>query len=248
MGCHSMGGRHRMITLEKLVTGYRGEALSQPISGQFRRGSLTAIMGVNGAGKSTLLKTIAGLLTPVSGAVRFEPEGRQIAWLPQQSEIDHHFPLRVIEVVAMGSWPANGMLRGIGCSLHERIETALEQVGLLDLAGRAISQLSGGQFQRMLFARMLVQDASVILLDEPFTGIDSQTSTFLLRVIERLHAEGKTILTVLHNQHMVEHHFPQLLYLHDGHYHWGKTADIMPENAGRPLSLVRSAVGQGLRL
>lgn len=236
-----------MIRLEQLVTGYRGQALSQPINGQFERGSLTAIMGVNGAGKSTLLKTIAGLLPAVSGTVHFARDGKQIAWLPQQSEIDHHFPLRVIEVVAMGSWPANGMLRGISRSMRDRIEAALEQVGLQDLAGRAIGQLSGGQFQRMLFARMLVQDAPVMLLDEPFTGIDSQTSAFLLRVIDRLHAEGKTILTVLHSQPMVERHFPELLYLHEGHYHWGKTTDILMESAERPLSLIRCAAGQEAR-
>lgn len=231
-----------MISLENLVTGYRGQALSQPISGQFRRGSLTAIMGVNGAGKSTLLKTIAGLLPPISGGVRLEQDAKQIAWLPQQSEIDHHFPLRVIEAVAMGSWPAKGMLSGIGRRMRNRIDDALEQVGLQDLAGRAINQLSGGQFQRMLFARMLVQDAPVMLLDEPFTGIDSQTSAFLLRVIDRLHAQGKTILTVLHSRPIVERHFPALLYLHDGHYHWGETADILLQSDERPLSLVRCAV------
>lgn len=228
-----------MISLEKLVTGYRGQALSQPINGQFREGSLTAIMGVNGAGKSTLLKTIAGLLPPISGTVRFARSDKTLAWLPQQSDIDHHFPLRVIEVVAMGSWPASGMLKGIGRGTRDRIEAALEQVGLQDLAGRTINQLSGGQFQRMLFARMLVQDAPIILLDEPFTGIDSQTSAFLLQVIERLHTQGKTILTVLHNLQMVERHFPELLYLHDGHYHWGNTADILVENAARPRSQVR---------
>lgn len=234
-----------MIALEKLVTGYRGQALSQPLSGQFRRGSLTAIMGVNGAGKSTLLKTIAGLLPPVSGAVRYVQQDKQIAWLPQQSEIDPHFPLRVIEVAAMGCWPVSGMLGGIRRAMRARVEAALAQVGLQDLAGRAIGQLSGGQFQRMLFARMLVQDAPVMLLDEPFTGIDSQTSAALLQVIGQLHAQGKTILTVLHSQPMVERHFPELLYLHDGHYHWGNTSEILL--ASRQPPPLRCAPGQEAR-
>ncbi|AUX92549.1 metal ABC transporter ATP-binding protein [Mixta gaviniae] len=216
-----------MIELNHLVTGYRGRALSQPLSGRFAPGSLTAIMGANGAGKSTLLKTLAGLLPAVSGTVRYGQRKPQIAWLPQQSDIDHHFPLRVSDVVAMGSWPSTGMLRGMGRAMRDRIDNALAQVGLTPLAGRAISQLSGGQFQRMLFARMLVQDAQVLLLDEPFTGIDSQTSTLLLQVIDALHRKGKTIITVLHSQPVVERHFPQLLFLHEGHYHWGSTARVL---------------------
>lgn len=233
-----------MIGLEKLVIGYRGQALGQPLSGQFARGSLTAIMGVNGAGKSTLLKTIAGLLPAVSGTLHRTAEAKQIAWLPQQSDIDHHFPLRVIDVAAMGSWPATGLFSGLNRRMRNRIAAALAQVGLTDLANRAIGELSGGQFQRMLFARMLVQDAEVMLLDEPFTGIDSQTSALLLNVIDELHAQGKTIITVLHSQSMVESHFPELLYLHDGHYHWGKTGDILAASQTPPLALIRCAVGQ----
>lgn len=108
-----------MIKLNNLVTGYRGRALSQPLNGQFTPGSLTAIMGANGVGKSTLLKTLAGLLPAVSGTVRYAQRKPQIAWLPQQSDIDHQFPLRVGDVVAMGSWPSTGMLRGMGRTMRK---------------------------------------------------------------------------------------------------------------------------------
>ncbi|MDU6536613.1 metal ABC transporter ATP-binding protein [Mixta calida] len=233
-----------MIKLNNLVTGYRGRALSQPLNGQFTPGSLTAIMGANGVGKSTLLKTLAGLLPAVSGTVRYAQRKPQIAWLPQQSDIDHQFPLRVGDVVAMGSWPSTGMLRGMGRTMRKRIDDALMQVGLIHLAGRAISQLSGGQFQRMLFARMLVQDADILLLDEPFTGIDSQTRALLLQMIDALHREGKTIITVLHSQSVVERHFPQLLFLHEGHYHWGNTAEVLTNGSAPLMPAIRCAVGQ----
>ncbi|MBS6056701.1 MAG: ATP-binding cassette domain-containing protein [Pantoea sp.] len=196
-----------MIKLNNLVTGYRGRALSQPLNGQFTPGSLTAIMGANGVGKSTLLKTLAGLLPAVSGAVRYAQRKPQIAWLPQQSDIDHQFPLRVGDVVAMGSWPSTGMLRGMGRTMRKR-------------------------------------NADILLLDEPFTGIDSQTRALLLQMIDALHREGKTIITVLHSQSVVERHFPQLLFLHEGHYHWGNTAEVLTNGSAPLMPAIRCAVGQ----
>lgn len=215
-----------MIELDNLTTGYHGKPLTQLINGTFERGSLTAIIGTNGCGKSTLLRTLAGLLPPVSGNI-FLPESELVGWLPQQSELDHHFPITVFDVVAMGCWPAASLLRGLCCEALDRIESALDLVGLHAIAYQTINRLSGGQFQRMLFARMLVQDAQLMLLDEPFTGIDSQTSDALLDVITALHQQGKTLLVVLHNLAIVERAFPQTLWLHEGHYHWGETHHIV---------------------
>lgn len=218
-----------MITLNNLMIGHRGLALTQPISGRFLPGSMTAIVGANGCGKSTLLRTLAGLLPPVSGTLQRQSVPAT-GWLPQQSELDHHFPITLGDVVAMGSWPRLPMWRGLGQRQRQQVAQAIEQVGLSHLTCRTIDTLSGGQFQRMLFARLLVQDAPVMLMDEPFTGIDSQTSEALLGLMGHLHRQGKTLLVVLHSQDMVQRAFPDTLYLHQEHYHWGPTEQVLTKS------------------
>ncbi|KMV33788.1 metal ABC transporter ATP-binding protein [Franconibacter pulveris] len=224
-----------MITLNNLVTGYAGKRLTCPLNGAFRPGSPTAIVGVNGCGKSTLLKTLAGFLPPLSGSVSWPGDKKIIGWLPQQNELDHDFPLTVSDVVAMGAWPNAALTQGLRGETLSRIDAALEQVGLTALRRHTLNRLSGGQFQRMLFARLLVQDAPIMLMDEPFTGIDSQTSDALLEVMATLNARGKTLLVVLHNQQMVHRHFPETLWLHHGHYRWGQTASVLPPPSACPL-------------
>ncbi|TKI07925.1 ABC transporter ATP-binding protein [Martelella alba] len=230
-----------MITLDNLVMGYRGLRVGLPVSGTFQSGSLTAIIGANGTGKSTLLKTIAGLLPPVAGRVLFA-DGRRprIAYLPQQAEMDRQFPVNVIEVVAMGCWPRTGLLRRIGPRDQRRVLRALERVGLSSLANRSIEALSGGQFQRMLFARLLVQEAPLVLLDEPFTGIDIQTCDLLLAVIEQLHRDGRTVLVVLHDHQQVARHFPETLLLSPECPVWGNSADVLSRWRGRTESRFHS--------
>nr|WP_213991885.1 ABC transporter ATP-binding protein [Sodalis sp. dw_96] len=221
-----------MITLSNLILGYQGLRIAAPISGTFQTGSLTAIIGANGTGKSTLLKTIAGLLPPVGGHLAFASEPRpRIAYLPQQSELDRQFPVNVFDVVSMGCWPATGLLRRIGGADKAIIRQALERVGLDSMPGRSIDALSGGQFQRMLFARLLVQQAPLVLLDEPFTGIDRQTCDLLLEVIAQLHRAGQTIIVVLHDHGQVARHFPQTLLLTPEQNRWGPSADILSRRA-----------------
>jgi len=217
-----------MITLENVVLGYQGQGISPAISGSVQTGSMTALVGANGSGKSTLLKTIAGLLPAVSGRLRFDAAAQpRIAYLPQQSEIDHQFPINVADVVAMGCWPATGLLGRIGRGEKVLIGQALERVGLTALAARPIETLSGGQFQRMLFARLLVQQAPLVLLDEPFSGIDSQTCRLLMEVINQLHAGGQTLLVVLHDNDLVARHFPQTLLLSQKRVLWGASGDVL---------------------
>ncbi|WP_049292770.1 metal ABC transporter ATP-binding protein [Franconibacter helveticus] len=224
-----------MITLNNLVTGYAGNALTGPLNGAFRPGRPTAIVGMNGCGKSTLLKTLAGFLPPLGGSVSWPGDKRAIGWLAQQSELDRHFPLTVSDVVATGAWPAVSLMKSLRGETRSRIDAALEQVGLTALRRHTLNRLSGGQFQRMLFARLLVQDAPVMLMDEPFTGIDNQTSDALLALMAQLAARGKTLLVVLHNPQMVRRHFPETLWLHQGRYRWGKTTEVMPPLAPYPL-------------
>ncbi|WGY45182.1 metal ABC transporter ATP-binding protein [Vibrio sp. ABG19] len=218
-----------MMTLDQLVVGYRGQAVTLPVSGRFKPGSLTAIMGPNGAGKSTLVKTLCGLQSPVSGRLDAAACMSHIAWLPQRAEMDNDFPISVYEVVAMGCWPKQGISKALGQDNHIRIERALTDVGIGDLAARTIGELSGGQFQRMLFARMLVQDADVMMMDEPFAGIDQATQQILLQLMLTLNQQGKTVIAVLHDVTLVRRYFPQLLLIMPDQVRWGATDELLTE-------------------
>ncbi|MDN3700132.1 metal ABC transporter ATP-binding protein [Vibrio artabrorum] len=218
-----------MITLQDLVIGYQNNPLCCAISGQITQGSLTAIVGCNGSGKTTFSKTLCGLLAPIEGSINCSIDlHKNLAWLPQRSHIDRDFPINVYEVVAMGCWPRKGIIDWLS-SDKKRMFTALEQVGISHLASVSINSLSGGEFQRMLFARMLVQDLPVMLMDEPFAAIDEQTQQLLLALIMKLHKQGKTIIAVLHDSHIVSNNFTQLIKFkrQDNHQHV-EFSKIMP--------------------
>ena len=200
-----------MITLKNLVIGYQNLPISSSISGKILSGSLTAIVGPNGSGKSTFSKTLCGLLPAISGEISCTVElKKNIAWLPQHSHIDHDFPINVFEVVSMGCWPRKKIIHWLSPN-KARVFAALEQVCISHLSNVSINALSGGEFQRMLFARMLVQDLPIMLMDEPFTGIDEETQQVLLTLIMKLHTEGKTIIAVLHDSTIVENNFTHLI-------------------------------------
>lgn len=219
-----------MITLDELVLGYQGRAITAPICGDFAAGSMTAVIGANGTGKSTLLKTLLGLMPAVSGLLTFHcGQMPRVAWLPQLAEMDRQFPATVYDVVCMGSWPAQGLLSALNRQHCSRIAEAIERVGLSELHRQPIETLSGGQFQRMLFARLLVQNAPLVLLDEPFTGVDAQTSRFLMSLIRQMHDAGQTVIAVLHDNALVERHFNQVLLLGSGLCRWGSVADVLPQ-------------------
>ncbi|KAA9002567.1 ABC transporter ATP-binding protein [Affinibrenneria salicis] len=204
-----------MITLQELSYGYRGQPPLGTFSGHFASGSMTAVVGANGCGKSTLLKTLAGLLPPLSGRCYVDHAGESTpGYLPQLSEFDRQFPLSVQDLVLMGCFVHSGMLGRISADWRRHADDALETTGMRHCARRPIGELSGGQLQRVLFARLLVMQSPVLLLDEPFTGIDQQTTAVLLEVITRLNRQGRTILAVLHDIHMVQQYFPQVLHLH----------------------------------
>lgn len=208
-----VGGITAMIVLDNLCIGYDGEAIAPPVDGRITRGNLMAIVGANGCGKSTLLKTLAGFIPPVSGKVRWQVRRPVIGWLAQRQELDQQFPLTVQDVVSQGAWPRLSSLYGMGPGMRKRIATALERVGLLSLAKAPINTLSGGQFQRMLFARILVQQAPLVMLDEPFTGVDETTTEMLMSLILDMQRHGQTVLAVLHDSEKVARFFPQVLEL-----------------------------------
>jgi len=202
------------VAFQNLTLGYGRHPAVHHLDAELLEGSLTAIVGPNGAGKSTLLRGMTGALSPLEGTIEINGfSDEDIAYLPQQSEIDRSFPISVIDLVAMGLWRQMGAFGRIGRADRTRIEAAISAVGLNGFEGRPIGSLSGGQMQRALFARLLLQDAKLVLLDEPFTAIDAKTMADLLNVIKTWHAEGRTILAVLHDHDTVKAHFPRTMML-----------------------------------
>ena len=198
------------------------------LSGTLARGSMTAIVGPNGAGKSSLLDALVGRLTPAAGHIEFAPGMRRhLAYLPQQSQIDRSFPIRALDMVMLGHWAHLGAFRSAGAALRDQAAAALGAVGLHGFERRLISELSVGQFQRLLFARVLLQDAQLILLDEPFNAIDTRSCADLLGVVKRWHGEARTVVAVLHDLDQVRAHFPETLLLAREAVAWGPTATVL---------------------
>ncbi len=216
------------IRLNNLTVAYRGHPAVHHLSGEFAPGSLTAIVGPNGAGKTSLLAAIMGRIRPAEGKVSFDGASRDhVAWLPQQAEIDRSFPIRVFDLVALGHWGRLGCFRGIAAQQRDAVGNALDAVGLGGFQRRSIAELSAGQFQRVLFARVLLQDAPVILLDEPFNAIDARTTADLLAVVARWHAEARTVIAVLHDLEQVRLHFDRTLLMARRCVAWGPTAEVL---------------------
>jgi zinc/manganese transport system ATP-binding protein len=219
------------IRFDDVTLGYGRRPAVHHLTGEIAAGSLTAIVGPNGAGKSTLLKGIVGTLKPLAGRIHLSQTRTGIAYLAQAAELDRSFPLAVYDLVAMGLWARSGIFGGIGRADRTRIEEAVAAVGLTGFERRPVSTLSGGQMQRALFARLLLQDAAVILLDEPFTAIDAKTTADLLDVVRRWHGEARTVVAVLHDMDLVRRVFPDTLLIAREPIAWGATAAVLrPEN------------------
>ena len=216
------------ITVADLALGYGGPLVLRHLDWLIQPGSLTAIIGPNGSGKSTLLKGLIGELRPIEGSIDFGGlTQRDIAYLPQATNIDRGFPITVSDFVAMGLWRKVGAFAGIGRHWSHVKAEALAAVGLADHARAPISRLSGGQMQRVLFARVILEDAPVILLDEPFAAVDHETTTDLASVIGRWHGEGRTIIAALHDLDQVRRIFPEVLKLGGGQAVVGPTTQML---------------------
>jgi zinc/manganese transport system ATP-binding protein len=228
------------IRLTDLTLGYDRHPAIHHLSGEVATGSLTAIVGPNGAGKSTLLKGITGTLLPLAGGISLA-KGKRLAYLPQSAELDRSFPIHVYDLVAMGLWSRAGIFGRIGVGVAHKVEHAIAAVGLTGFERRPIGTLSGGQMQRALFARLLLQDAEIILLDEPFTAIDARTTADLLALVQRWHGESRTVVAVLHDIETVRRAFPQTLLLAREAVAWGATADVLtPENLLKARRMVEA--------
>ncbi len=214
------------LTFKDMTLGYQSHPAVHHLSGSLKKGALTAIIGANGSGKSTLMKGITGMLKPMTGMIDIAP-GQRIAYLPQQSELDRHFPARVIDLASLGLWSGRGLLGRHTRIDRARVLAALDKVGLAGFEHRALDTLSGGQLQRALFARVLVQDANLILLDEPFSAIDSKTLSDLFALIDRWHGEGRTIAVVVHDHDLVRDRFPEAMLLARELVAWGETRLVL---------------------
>ncbi|MEW6642613.1 MAG: zinc ABC transporter ATP-binding protein AztA [Pseudomonadota bacterium] len=216
------------LEFRDLTLGYDRHPAVHHLSGQVAPGALLAVVGPNGAGKSTLFRGITGLLKPLSGTIaRGGLQPREIAYLPQIAELDRSFPISVFDLVGMGLWRARGPFGGFGRRDRIRIGAALAAVGLNGFENRPIGTLSGGQTQRMLFARALLQDARLIVLDEPFNAVDARTAADLLELVKQWHREHRTVLAALHDLELVKASFPETLLLARSAVAWGATAQVL---------------------
>ena len=220
------------LEFRNITLGYDRHPAVHHLDGAVEAGALVAVVGPNGAGKSTMFKGIVGVLKPLAGSIeRGDLEPQDIAYLPQAAEIDRSFPINVYDMVAMGLWHRTGLFGGVDGKARASIDRAIAAVGLTGFESRAIATLSGGQMQRMLFARLLLQDARVIVLDEPFNAVDAKTSADLFDLVQRWHGERRTVLTALHDIDFVRAHFPETLLLAREPVAWGRTETVLtPEN------------------
>ena len=208
------------------------------VTGTFAPGSLTAVVGPNGGGKSTLLSVLAGIARPHRGQIVCQALSRcRVAYLPQQSEIDRDYPVTVGEFVCLGLWRNFGALHAPGNDQADRVEAAVAAVGLDNQIDRRIGELSVGQMQRALFARLLLLDADIFLLDEPLAAVDASTLEDLLALILRWQHQRRTVVAVMHDLDQVRSHFPSTLLLARTPIAWDETGSVLNEkNLARAFS------------
>jgi zinc/manganese transport system ATP-binding protein len=224
----SAGPTMPQLRFENLTLGYERHPAVHHLDGAVRNGALLAVVGPNGAGKTTLFKGIVGTLKPLAGSIeRDGVDGCGIGYLPQAPDIDRSFPISVYDMVAMGLWRSRGIFGGINGKDHDAIRLAIAAVGLTGFERRAIGTLSGGQMQRMLFARLIVQDARLIVLDEPFAAIDTRTSAELLSLVQGWYRERRTVIAALHDVDLVKAAFPETLLLAREPVAWGPTREVL---------------------
>jgi manganese/iron transport system ATP-binding protein len=236
-----------ILHVENVTVRYDGRAALEDISFQLHNGERVALVGPNGAGKSTLFKVIAGVLTPTNGALDISGAGPGghicIAYVPQRSQVDWNFPVTVADVVMMGRVGKLGFLRWPGRKDWKHVQKALEDVDLGNLAGRQINELSGGQQQRMFIARALAQEAELLLLDEPLTGLDLKSQQAIFDILDELRQRGVTVMVATHDLDQAADHFDRVMLLNRRLVGFGRpgevfTADRLVEAYGGHLRLV----------
>ena len=228
------------IRCDNLTLGYNRHPAVHHLSCDIAPGALVAVVGPNGGGKSTLLKALAGVLAPLQGRFALAADTR-IAYLPQLNELDSRFPVNVFDMVASGLWHRCGAFGGYRRADRAAVSDSLVRVGLSGLERRPVGALSGGQLQRARFARLMLQDASLMLLDEPFNAVDRGTTDDLIALLLEWHAAGRTVLAVSHDIERVRRVFPLSLLLARECLGFGPTAEVLSDSA---LHMARWHAGQ----
>ena len=226
--------RRFALEVEDLTVAYSDQPVLWDIDLVVPAGDKMAIIGPNGAGKSTLIKAAMGLVPAVAGEVRvfgrpFAKGRGEIAYVPQRSSLEWDFPTDVLDVVTMGTYGSLGWFRRPGSAERERARAALEEVAMGAFERRPIAQLSGGQQQRVLLARALVQEAPILMLDEPFQGVDAPTERAIVAVLDRLSDQGKTVIVVHHDLQTVPEYFDSVLLLNVRAIESGPVVDVFTE-------------------
>lgn len=241
-----------ILCASHLTVNYGQVRALEDVSFELVQADRLAVIGPNGAGKSTLFKVISGILTPSAGNIQIyghEPGGHLcIAYVPQRSQVDWNFPVTVANVVMMGRNGRLGLLRWPGVEDRQIVQNALEVVHMADLADRQIRELSGGQQQRMFIARALAQKAELMLMDEPFTGLDHPSQEELFAILEELHRQKVTVMVALHDLKMASERFDRVMLLNHRLLAFGTAAEVFHEDILRnayegKLQMVTSANG-----
>lgn len=213
-----------MITLNNLTVAYNKHPAIHHINACFDEGSLTAIAGPNGSGKSTLLKALMGIIKPTEGSITLgDIKKDEIAYLPQVSKLNKDFPLTVLQLVLLGFWGEFGGKKSITKAHKKQALEAIKAVGMEGFEQRSLASLSSGQFQRILFARVLLQDPKLVLLDEPFSAIDVATTEKLLVIVKQWHKQKRTVICVLHDVEQIKKHFPNCMLISRQCIDYGKS-------------------------
>ena len=242
--CCAHHGHHHELVIEDLSVFYRNVRALEGVNLATSCGNRVALIGPNGAGKSTLLKAIAGLVPRASGTIRWRGTAvrkwsREFAYLPQREEVDWSFPITVQGLVEMGRYPQTGWWRRFSKADHEAVDRAIESLALGDLRHRQIRELSGGQQQRAFLARALAQEAHVLLLDEPFTGLDRNASELLGDLLHRLAHEGRLVIASHHDLVSAPRLFDEVLLLATRPVAFGIVEEVLREN------IIRTAFQSG---
>lgn len=220
-----------MMSASGLSLGYGARVLVKDLSFALSSGELLAVIGHNGAGKSSFVRLVLGLLPPVAGSLVWRTGQRpeNIAYLGQRQDLDRTFPMKAYDLVASGGWSLSALgLGGMDAgALHRRAMAAIRRVGLQNAMALPLHALSGGQLQRALFARAMVQNTDLIVLDEPFAGVDQKTESDLLTLIEEWTQAGKAVVLVSHDLSSVLNHATNALLLGDGRARFGKPCEIL---------------------
>ena len=218
-----------MIEIENLTVTYKDTPALDNINVTLSKSKIIGIVGPNGAGKSTLIKAVLNII-PSKGIIKIDNKLSKdqlgsVAYVEQKINIDYNFPIKVRECVSLGIYPKIGLFKNLNKHDWQKVDGALKLVGLEEFSNRQISELSGGQFQRVLIARCLVQEAKYIFLDEPFIGIDSVSEEIIMNTLKKLRDNGHTILIVHHDLRKVHAYFDEVLLLNKKLISYGSTKE-----------------------